>query len=110
MGTCVHSSFGEIGFGSACVYLFGMTPPSSKSGEVSVSPGPGGPPFPCAKAEPKLAAKNIAPTASFLMNVSSLECNSISRRRRELRGPCYDRAQWQRKGQNLWQPREKRRR
>src|ERR1700733_3137380 len=71
-GTCVQSSLGETGFASDCVNLFGMTPPSSKSGEVSVSPGPGGGPpgFPCAKAEPRLAAKNIAATASFLMSVS----------------------------------------
>ncbi|HYU78613.1 MAG TPA: hypothetical protein VEK56_06490 [Vicinamibacterales bacterium] len=42
-GTLVHSSFGETGFGSACVYLLGMTPPSSKAGVVSVRPGPAGP-------------------------------------------------------------------
>src|SRR5580658_4815448 len=71
-GTCVHSSFGDMGFGSACVYLFGMTPPSSKSGEVRVRPGPGGgpPALGCAKAEARPATKKmVAPTVSVLMSV-----------------------------------------
>src|SRR5580704_4730310 len=90
-GTCVHSSFGEIGFGSACVNLFGMTPPSSKSGEVSVRPGPGGgpPAFGCAKAKPTPAIRNIAPTVSILMSVSPWKvsayqegCGTRTRRRK----------------------------
>src|SRR5579863_4585233 len=76
-GTCVQSSFGDTGIGSACVNLFGMMPPSSKSGEVIVRPGPGGgPPLGCAKAElwltkPRLPTKkSVAPTVSIFMSVS----------------------------------------
>src|ERR1700722_3537736 len=96
-GTCVHSSFGEIGFGSACVYLFGMIPPSSKSGEVSVRPGPGGgpPALGCAKAKLRLATKKIvAPTVSFLMSVSPWNVSAYQEGGGEC-GPCYDRPQCQ---------------
>src|ERR1700677_2200086 len=41
-GTLVQSSFGETGFGSDCVYLFGITEPSSKADVVKVSPGRAG--------------------------------------------------------------------
>src|SRR5580692_2756736 len=72
-GTCVQSSFGDMGFGSACVYLFGMIPPSSNSGEVRVRPGPGGgpPALGCPTAEAKPATKKmVAPTVSVFMSVS----------------------------------------
>src|SRR5260370_8401668 len=41
-GTLVQSSFGEIGFGSDCVYLAGISAPSANADVVSVSPGRGG--------------------------------------------------------------------
>ena len=76
------------------VYLFGMIPPSSKSGEVRVKPGPGGrpPALGCAKAalwltKPSPATKKIvAPPVSIFMSFSSLECISISRRWWEVGG------------------------
>src|SRR5665213_2219309 len=47
--TWLHSRLGEIGCGSDCVYLGGMTPPSSNEWVASVNPGIGmALPFSCA--------------------------------------------------------------
>src|SRR6516165_1989365 len=42
-GTLVHSSLGETGFGSDCVYLAGISEPSANAVVVRVRPGPAGP-------------------------------------------------------------------
>src|SRR5580698_6534988 len=78
-GTFFHSSLGETGLGSACVNLLGITPPSSKSGDESASPGgagplplpppPGPPPGggPCPKAVPMPAASRMVPNAIVVL-------------------------------------------
>src|ERR1700720_4184439 len=62
-GTLVHSSLGETGLASDCVYLLGISAPSENAGLVSVIPGPDGPlpilPLSCATAEPVAAASRI---------------------------------------------------
>src|SRR5579863_8689367 len=75
IGTFFHSSLGDTGLVSACVPLFGITAPSSQSGDERASPGgagplplpppPGPPPGggPCPKAEPIPAASSMVPIA-----------------------------------------------
>jgi hypothetical protein len=41
-GTLLHCSRGEIGFGSDCVNLAGISTPSAIADVVSVRPGPAG--------------------------------------------------------------------
>src|SRR6187399_645157 len=74
IGTCVQLSTGEGAFGTACVNLSGITPPSWKSGDVRAMPGAAGAlafpsPFPlsCVNAQPA-ASNNAKPVVTtFLM-------------------------------------------
>src|SRR5258708_7032108 len=75
-GTLIQSSFGEIGFGSDCVNLAGISPPSANAGVVSVSPGRaggGGAFWSCATAN----AAKIVSASVIRMVPSSITSTSI---------------------------------
>src|SRR5437870_13841177 len=42
-GTLLHSSFGDTGVATLCVYFAGISAPSANAVVVSVRPGPAGP-------------------------------------------------------------------
>src|ERR1039458_2531547 len=68
-GTCDHSSVGEPAFRTAKVNLPGITPPSAKSGVVSVNPG-----FAGGVDDPPLLWATAEATHAINKNVSIVVC------------------------------------
>src|SRR5262245_3109667 len=68
-GTLVHCRRGETGFGSDCVNLAGISPPSANAVVVRVNPGPGGAFFVAswAVAEAKITRKAPHPNANLIV-------------------------------------------
>src|SRR5262249_6280324 len=60
---------GETGFGSDCVNLAGISPPSGNAGVVRVNPGPGGAFFAAswAIAEARMTKRAPHPNANFIV-------------------------------------------
>src|SRR5215813_7675330 len=68
-GTLVHCRRGETGFGSDCVNLAGISPPSANAVVVRVNPGPGGAFFAAswAIAETRMTRKAPHPNANLIV-------------------------------------------
>src|SRR5215831_3946805 len=93
-GTCDHLSSGDGAFGpAACVYLSGMTPPSSQAVLVMISGGVCGPrprPWPppaggpCARSARLIAAVSVAVIRTFALMRSPFSLAAGPHPRREL--------------------------